>query len=86
MPTTVQMIIRSCDRRVLELERIKAWLVGNGLHVSDNHWDVDPRADIILFTTCGVTQWHEDFTFETLRRIKAQQKTWRDGHIGRLRS
>jgi tRNA A37 methylthiotransferase MiaB len=69
-----QIIIRSCDRRVLELEQVKGWLVGNGFTLSDNHWDVDPRADLIILTTCGVTQMHEDFTFEMLDRIKAEKK------------
>jgi tRNA A37 methylthiotransferase MiaB len=74
MPTIAQFIIRSCDRRVLELEQVKAWLEGNGYKLSKNHWDVDPRADLILLTTCGVTQLHEDFTFEIVDQIKAEKK------------
>jgi len=74
MSTIAQLIIRSCDRRVLELEQVKAWLTGNGFKLSENHWDVDPRADIIILTTCGVTQLHEDFTFSMLDRIKAKKK------------
>ncbi len=74
MSTMAQIIIRSCDRRVLELEQVKAWLVGNGLVLSDNHYDVDPKSDLIILTTCGVTQMHEDFTFDMLNRIKAGKK------------
>jgi MiaB/RimO family radical SAM methylthiotransferase len=74
MSTKTQIIIRSCDRRVLELEQVKAWLVGNGFELSDNHLDVDRKADIIILTTCGVTQLHEDYAFETLDRIKAEKK------------
>lgn len=74
MSTIVQIIIRSCDRRVLELERVKLWLLGNGFKLSEKHGDVDPRADIIILATCGVTQLHEDFTFEMLERIKTAKK------------
>jgi tRNA A37 methylthiotransferase MiaB len=74
MTTTAQIVIKSCDRRVLELEQVKAWLAGNGLKLSENHRSVDPRADIIMLFTCGVTQMHEDFTFETLKRIEAEKK------------
>jgi len=74
MATRAQIIIRSCDRRVLELEWVKSWLVGNGMELSGEHRQVDPKADIIILTTCGVTQLHEDFTFEMLERIKAEKK------------
>lgn len=74
MPATAQILIRSCDRRVLELEQVKAWLLGNGLRVSADHQEVDPRADLIILTTCGVTQAHEDFTFALLRRIEARKQ------------
>ena len=74
MAELAQIIIRSCDRRVLELEWIKSWLVGNGLELSGSHREVDSKADIIILTTCGVTQMHEDFTFEMLERIKAEKK------------
>ncbi len=74
MSTTGQIIIRSCDRRVLELEQVKAWLVGNGLKLSENHWSVDPKADVIILFTCGVTQMHEDFTFGMLNKIRAEKK------------
>lgn len=74
MPKIAQFIIRSCDRRVLELEQVKAWFEGNGFKLSHNHTDVDPRADIIILTTCGVTQFHEDFAFEMLDRIKVEKK------------
>jgi tRNA A37 methylthiotransferase MiaB len=74
MSTTAQIIIRSCDRRVLELEWVKAWLVGNGYKISENHWDVDPRADVIILATCGVTQLHEDFSFDMLDKIKTEKK------------
>lgn len=74
MPPIVQIIIKSCDRRVLELEQVKAWLIGNGFKLSKNHFDVDSKADIIILTTCGVTQLHEDFTFETLKKINAKKK------------
>ncbi len=74
MAQKVQIIIKSCDRRVLELEQVKNWFVANGYKVSKNHWSVDKTADIIVLTTCGVTQLHEDFTFETLERIKAGKK------------
>ena len=73
MSTIAQIIIRSCDRRVLELEQVKAWLEGNEIKLLENHWDVDPRADIIILTTCGVTQIHEDFAFEVLDTIKAKK-------------
>jgi tRNA A37 methylthiotransferase MiaB len=69
-----QIIIRSCDRRVLELEQVKAWFEGNGFKLSHNHTDVDPRADVIILTTCGVTQLHEDFAFEMLDKIKVEKK------------
>ena len=74
MSTQVQIIIRSCDRRVLEIEQIKAWLVGNGFNLLANHWNVDPDADIVILTTCGVTQSHEDFTFEMLNSIIEKKK------------
>ncbi|MBR7033264.1 MAG: radical SAM protein [Clostridia bacterium] len=74
MAQKVQIIIKSCDRRVLELEQVKNWFVANGYKISKNHWSVDKTADIIILTTCGVTQLHEDFTFETLERIKEGKK------------
>ena len=74
MSTIAQLVIRSCDRRVLEIEQVKAWLVGNGFQLSDNDWSVDSKADLIIFTTCGVTQLHEDFTFEMLEKIKHEKK------------
>jgi len=79
MATEAQIIIRSCDRRVLELEQVKEWLVGNGFKLSDNHWDVDPRADIIMLTTCGVTQSHEDFSFEMPDLIGSGAMAFRPG-------
>jgi MiaB/RimO family radical SAM methylthiotransferase len=75
MSPITQIIIRSCDRRVLELEQVKTCLVGNGYQLSENHWAVDPKADIIILSTCGVTQLHEDYTFEMLEKIKAEKKT-----------
>ncbi len=74
MPKIVQIIIKSCDRRVLELEQVKNWLTENGFKLSNNHYQVDKTADIIILTTCGVTQLHEDFTFEMLEKIKAGKK------------
>jgi tRNA A37 methylthiotransferase MiaB len=74
MSAIAQIIIRSCDRRVLELEQVKAWLEGNGYTLSKNYWDVDPKADLIILTTCGVTQMHEDFTFEMVEKIKVEKK------------
>jgi MiaB/RimO family radical SAM methylthiotransferase len=74
MSTIAQIIIKSCDRRVLELEQVKTWLEGNGYKLSENHWDVDPKADLIILTTCGVTQLHENFTFDMVGRIKAEKK------------
>ncbi|MCL2344217.1 MAG: radical SAM protein, partial [Firmicutes bacterium] len=74
MSKTAQIIIKSCDRRVLELEQVKAWLTGNGFQLSGNHFEVDPKADLIILTTCGVTQLHEDFTFEMLDQIMARKK------------
>ncbi len=74
MSKKVQIIIKSCDRRVLELEQVKNWLIANGYRLSNNHYQVDKTADIIILTTCGVTQMHEDFTFEMLEKIKAGKK------------
>ena len=74
MAEKVQIIIKSCDRRVLELEQVKNWLIANGYKLSNNHYSVDKTADIIILTTCGVTQLHEDFTFEMLERIRAGMK------------
>ena len=74
MAKKVQIIIKSCDRRVLELEQVKNWLVANGYKLSNNHYSVDKTADIIILTTCGVTQMHEDFTFRMLDRINAGKK------------
>ena len=74
MAKKVQIIIKSCDRRVLELEQVKNWFVANGYVISNNHYSVDRTADIIILTTCGVTQMHEDFTFEMLKRINAGKK------------
>jgi len=74
MSKKVQIIIKSCDRRVLELEQVKNWFIANGYTISNNHYSVDKTADIIILTTCGVTQMHEDFTFEMLERIKAGKK------------
>lgn len=74
MSKTVQIIIKSCDRRALELEQVKAWLIGNGYKLSNNYLEVDSKADIIILTTCGVTQMHEDFTFEILDKINAKKK------------
>jgi len=74
MSKKVQIIIKSCDRRVLELEQVKNWFIANGYTISNNHYSVDKTADIIILTTCGVTKMHEDFTFEMLERIKAGKK------------
>jgi threonylcarbamoyladenosine tRNA methylthiotransferase MtaB len=57
------------------MEQVKVWLEGNGLKLSKQHLGVDPKADIIILTTCGVTQLHEDFTFEALNKIKAGKKS-----------
>ena len=74
MSKTVQIIIKSCDRRALELEQVKAQLIGNGYKLSNNYLEVDSKADIIILTTCGVTKMHEDFTFEILDTINAKKK------------
>lgn len=74
MAKKVQIIIKSCDRRVLELEQVKNWFIANGYKLSNNHYSVDKTADIIILTTCGVTQMHEDFTFEMLKRIREGMK------------
>lgn len=74
MAKKVQIIIKSCDRRVLELEQVKNWLIANGYKLSNNHYSVDKTADIIILTTCGVTQLHEDFTFKMLEKIRAGKK------------
>ncbi|MCI9449186.1 MAG: hypothetical protein HFE30_02890 [Clostridiales bacterium] len=73
MSQKIQIII-SCDRRVLELEQVKNWLIENGYSLSNNHYHVDKTADIIILITCGVTQMHEDFTFKMLEKIKAGMK------------
>lgn len=72
---TAQIIMTSCDRRALELEQIKSFLKGNGYHVSDYDWKVDPKADVIILSTCGFTQAAEDFGFETLHRIQNEKKS-----------
>lgn len=65
-----QIILTSCSRRGLEVEQIKNYLRGNGYTLSEEDWQVDPEADIILLSTCGFTQPAEDFGFETLHRIQ----------------
>lgn len=69
-----QIIITSCNRRALELEQLKVFLIGNGYEFSNDDWNVDPKADIIIQSTCGFTQAAEDFGFETLKRIKNEKK------------
>jgi tRNA A37 methylthiotransferase MiaB len=65
-----QVIATSCSRRGLELEQVKNYLQGNGYTLSKEDWKVDPRADLVLLSTCGFTQAAEDFGFQTLRRIQ----------------
>lgn len=69
-----QIIITSCNRRALELEQIKMFLLGNGYKVSNDNWNVDPKADVIIHSACGFTQAAEDFGFETLHRIQNEKK------------
>ncbi len=69
-----QIIITSCNRRALELEQVKAFLVGNGYQVSNDNWNVDPNADVIIHSACGFTKAAEDFGFETLQRIQDTKK------------
>ena len=70
-----QIILTSCSRRGLEAEQIKNYLRGNGYTLSEEDWQVDPEADIILLSTCGFTQPAEDFGFETLHRIQRGKKS-----------
>lgn len=69
-----QIIITSCSRRALELEQMKIFLEGNGYEFSNDDWNVDPKADLIIHSTCGFTQAAEDFGFETLKRIQNEKK------------
>ena len=72
--TNAQIIVTSCNRRGLELEQMREFLEGNGLHVADEDWSVDKRADLIFLSTCGFTKAAEDFGFETLHRINREKK------------
>ena len=74
-----QVIVTSCSRRSLEIEQINRFLQGNGYALSNDNWNVDPIADLILLSTCGFTQAAEDFGFETLRRIQRDKKP--EAHI-----
>jgi threonylcarbamoyladenosine tRNA methylthiotransferase MtaB len=69
-----QLIVTSCSRRSLEIEQVKCFLQGNGFSLSNDDWNVDPDADLVLLSTCGFTNAAEDFGFETLRRVQATKK------------
>lgn len=69
-----QVIVASCGRRSLEIEQIKAYLSGNGYSVSRDAWDVDPKADLILLSTCGFTKAAEDAGFDKYHEIVRKKK------------
>lgn len=71
----IQIISTSCNRRELELEQVKMYLVENGHTVSQEDFDTDVNADCIILSTCGFTQAAEDFAIKTLKRIDKEKKS-----------
>jgi len=51
-----------CTRRKLDCERIKNYLIANGISMAESPKD----ADYLLISTCGLSKYHED---ESVRRI-----------------
>lgn len=70
----IQIVSTSCNRRELELEQVKHFFEGNGNEVSNEDFETDKSADVIILSTCGFTQAAEDFGLKTLKRIENEKK------------
>jgi tRNA A37 methylthiotransferase MiaB len=69
-----QIIDASCQRRDLELEQTKNFLIANGYSIAEEDWYTDRTADLILVSTCGFTEAAENCGFEKLKEIEAMKK------------
>ncbi|WP_101911331.1 hypothetical protein [Marasmitruncus massiliensis] len=78
----VQIISTSCNRRELELEQVKAYFLGNDYMVSEDDFETDREADVILLSTCGFTRAAEDFGLQTLKRIESEKKKGCEVYVG----
>jgi len=64
-----QIIITSCSRRTIELERVKNFLIGNGYSIVEGS-RVSKEADLVLYSTCAFTLANEDLSVQTINEIK----------------
>lgn len=78
-----QIIMASCDRRSLEVEQAKNFLLGNGYSIIDEtrlsftreeSFKVSKDADLILNSTCAFTTPAEDIAIKYLNRIQKEKK------------
>lgn len=70
----VQIWEISCNRRALEVAKIKNYFVANGCHVIWENKKVDSEADVIYFSTCAFTQTAEEYALNTLRLLEEEKK------------
>ena len=70
----MQIIETSCDRRKLELERVKNYYKSNGYDIARDDFELECDVDVILVSTCGFTQAAEDFSLKTIERLEKTKK------------
>lgn len=71
----VQIWENSCNRRSLEVSKVKNYFVANGCHVVWDNKQVDSMADIIYLSTCAFTQTAEDYALNTLQMLEKKKKS-----------
>lgn len=78
-----QIIIKSCNRRDLELAHVRNFLVGNGYALSEiearqflklDEQSVNKDADLIILSTCGFTSVTEQSCLDDLALIERTKK------------
>ena len=83
MSKKAQIIVKSCNRRDLELEQVKNFLRGNGYFLEEietrqfsnlRGYQISKKADLILFSTCAFSSVSEGYSIEDLELIQRNKK------------
>ena len=83
MDKKAQIIIKSCNRRDLELDHVKNFLRGNGYEIEEvearqfinlQKGKINSDADLIIFSTCAFSSVTEEFSIQDLELVKKNKK------------
>ena len=83
MSKKAQIIVKSCNRRDLELEHVKSFLRGNGYFLEEiearqfstlREDQISKDADLILFSTCAFSSVSEGYSIKDLKLIQQNKK------------